>query len=199
MKKKFDNKIEQELNAFIEQIDQGEIPENFDELYEKFSDFLPSFPKCDAKKTLMKHLLSEKQLDSTVLSDTFVDILQKELWWILDGEDSFVRRALLCFVVWKKLHPHPSGWIKYVPNEIMKPLFTPKEIEEIIKKPCVIQKCCNRGMDMMVIGSKHPIVCYSLPELLGDDTIILSFPYSDLKKISDSLDAFEEEFDSHNE
>ena len=70
-----------------------------------------------------------------------------------------VRKILFLSLFIYKWNNHPTGWIRFSQNSLFdfwKLKYPPK------KKNAIIKECCKQGMELRVVGSKSPVVCFGL-------------------------------------
>ena len=88
------------------------------------------------------------------------DIYASEVKYLKDVSDATDRKILFLLLAISKYDNHPTGWIKYNRDLLFKfwglKLTNPQ-------KSAVINRCCkNKAIDLRVIGSKNPIVCFKV-------------------------------------
>ena len=157
-----DYKIDQEVRNLRAAVTYAEYERDPNGIYEKYKELLPSFPECEAKKMIFKSILEETPKEEE--DHTLYPFYDDEVEWLLSVNGEKTRKAMLCFVFWKKKNPHETGWIRYEPEKIFGLLFSRREVFDIIKRPALVTRCVAYGLDMRVVGSKNPIICYSLPK-----------------------------------
>lgn len=156
-----DYKIDQEVRNLRAVVTYAEYEQDPNGIYEKYKELLPSFPECEAKKMIFKSILEEAPREEEDL--TLYPFYRNEVKWLISVNGEKTRKAMLCFVFWKKKNPHETGWIRYEPEKMFGLLFSRREVFDIIKRPALVTRCVTYGLDMRVVGSKNPIICYSIP------------------------------------
>ena len=112
------------------------------------------------------------------------EIYASEVEYLKGVGDATDRKVLFLLLVISKYDNHPTGWIKYNRDLLFKfwglKLTNPQ-------KSAVINRCCkNKAIDLRVIGSKNPIVCFKVnfqsydfanaaAKLRFDDSSIIDF------------------------
>lgn len=168
-----DQKIDSEVKNFLVEAlslesERKSDEEIVNELYEKSC---PSFPKGEYKKLLLSKFLSDFRSASKEYGGfEEVAITEKEWSWLASVKSIKTKKQLTCLLLWKKTHPHPSGWIKFDHEEIFSLLFSPKEIKQMDSDTRGYTECFGKYSELRVIGSKNPIVCYALPKELEEDS-----------------------------
>ena len=102
--------------------------------------------KTDEKKIL------RGSFENVVIYDDERDYLS-----MIENEDE--RRLLFYFLVIAKWNNHPTWWVRYDRDaafDFWNMKYNTKEREEIIKN------CCNEGLELRVVGSKNPMICFNL-------------------------------------
>lgn len=168
-----DSKIDAEVQEFIVKAlsskNEGKTDEQIvEELWETSC---PSFPKGAYKKKLLMRFLSDfRRAQEEYVPFGDIVITQKEHEWLSKVKKVRTRKQLLCLIVWKKLHNHPSGWIRFDGEEIFSLLFSKKEYKQMESEPRAYVDCFSNYSELRVIGSKNPIVCFSLPNELEEES-----------------------------
>ena len=112
------------------------------------------------------------------------EIYGSEIEYLKNVPDADDRKVLFLLLAISKYNNHPTGWIKYNRDLLFKfwglKLTNPQ-------KSAVISRCCKNGaIDLRVIGSKNPIVCFkvnfqsydfanAVAKLRFDDSSIIDF------------------------
>lgn len=112
------------------------------------------------------------------------EIYNSEVEYLKGVPDAIDRKVLFLLLAISKYDNHPTGWIKYNRDLLFKfwglKLTNPQ-------KSAVISRCCkNRAIDLRVVGSKNPIVCFkvkfqsydfanAVAKLRFDDSSIIDF------------------------
>lgn len=112
------------------------------------------------------------------------EIYGSEVEYLKKVGDATERKVLFLLLTISKYDNHPTGWIKYNRDLLFKfwgiKLTNPQ-------KSAVINRCCKNGaIDLRVIGSKNPIVCFkvnfqsydfanAVAKLRFDDSSIIDF------------------------
>lgn len=112
------------------------------------------------------------------------EIYGSEVEYLKGVADATERKILFLLLTISKYDNHPTGWIKYNRDLLFKfwgiKLTNPQ-------KSAVINRCCKNGaIDLRVIGSKNPIVCFkvnfqsydfanAVAKLRFDDSSIIDF------------------------
>ncbi len=112
------------------------------------------------------------------------EIYESEVRYLQSVENEADRKILFLLLAISKYDNHPTGWIKYNRDLLFNfwglKLTNPQRSE-------VIKRCCKNGaIDLRVIGSKNPIVCFkvnfrsydfanAVAKLRFDDSSIIGF------------------------
>lgn len=88
------------------------------------------------------------------------EIYESEVRYLQGVENEVDRKILFLLLAISKYDNHPTGWIKYNRDLLFNfwglKLTNPQRSE-------VIKRCCENGaIDLRVIGSKNPIVCFKV-------------------------------------
>lgn len=88
------------------------------------------------------------------------EIYESEARYLQSVQNEADRKILFLLLAISKYDNHPTGWIKYNRDLLFNfwglKLTNPQKSE-------VIKRCCDNGaMDLRVIGSKNPIVCFKV-------------------------------------
>ena len=158
---KFDKEVQEFLTASMD--DAKLFCWDFPAFYEKYKDFLPSYPEGEYKKILLKRVFETAHIVKDPSTMEY-DWSETEEAFLNSIEDKLCRRAMFAFMLWAKEHPHEGGWIEYDFWNIMIRFFTAKEIDRI-QHSRFLQSLVPYGFDMRVVGSKNPIVCFQIPVL----------------------------------
>lgn len=158
----------------------------------------PSFPNGEYKKKLLYRFLYDfRRAQEEYVHFDDVRITRKEFEWLAKVKKIKTRKQLFCLIVWKKLHNHPSGWIRLDKEEIFSLLFTPNEIRQMNLDPYGYTDCFGGYSELRVIGSKNPIVCYRLPEEIESQSEVwISFNPDNEKDICWIRDLFNYDWSS---
>lgn len=77
----------------------------------------------------------------------------------LSDASTDIRRLLLALIVFYRYHYHPSNWVRYDRKNVF-------YLAGLHRKPVAFQEALTQylhvhcGLQMRVVGSNHPIVCY---------------------------------------
>ena len=112
------------------------------------------------------------------------EIYESEVRYLQGVENEADRKILFLLLAISKYDNHPTGWIKYNRDLLFNfwglKLTNPQRSE-------VIKRCCeNKAIDLRVIGSKNPIVCFkvnfrsydfanAVAELSFNDVLLIEF------------------------
>lgn len=88
------------------------------------------------------------------------EIYSSEVEYLKGIPEVIDRKVLFLLLTISKYDNHPTGWIKYKRDLLFKfwglKLTNPQKSE-------VISRCCKNGaIDLRVVGSKNPIVCFKV-------------------------------------
>lgn len=89
-----------------------------------------------------------------------ITFYKSEVEYLKNIDDDVERKILYLLLAISKYDNHPSGWIKYKRELLFKFwgfYFTNSQKTEIMNR------CCESGaIDLRVVGSKNPIVCFKV-------------------------------------
>lgn len=161
-------KFDREIREFLEAAsgDEGLLLSSPDAFYEKYKDYLPSYPSGEYKKTLFNRVFLNNK-EQVKVPETTPLYSEEEVAFLSGIESAYLRKIMLCLLSWAKRHPHESGWVKYDLWAILDGFFTVQQIDKV-QHSGAMASLAQYGFDMRVIGSKNPIVCYMVPELGGE-------------------------------
>lgn len=136
-------------------------------------DFIPSIPPGEYKKDVLLRILSNYDIK------TNKDQQEEQYYTFVTGEVELLQSIMdeeLCYVMfglmlYKKKHPHSSGWIKLDKEELGEILY-PKRKTPYKGLELIYKKGYEQGLiDFRVIGSKNPITCFSIPEVADSSPV----------------------------
>ena len=109
-----------------------------------------------------------------------VEIYESEISHLKSVENADVRKILYLLLIIAKWSNHSSGWIRYDKKYLFNFWgFKYKDTE----KTKVINECCKNGLDLRVVGSKNPIICFKLDfRDIDSKPIIVINETKDIKK-----------------
>ena len=105
---------------------------------------------------ILKKDFIENTLDRCESND--ITLYRSEIDYLLIIKNEEVRKILYLLLVISKWSNHPSGWIKYDRKYLFDFWDMGKYKES--KKVELINECCRSGLELRVIGSKHPVACF---------------------------------------
>lgn len=129
-----------------------------------FTLFLPSLPQGEYKVKVLKEVW-QRYLKRNVVGSVIPELTEEEAGALNKISNTNTRKKMHSLIIWKKLHPHPGGWIKLEWPECMRFDFSEREIEKMRIED--LAELRQYGFDCRVIGSKNPILCYDL--FLGEN------------------------------
>lgn len=97
-------------------------------------------------------------------------LYKKEIEFLKKINNYTTRKLMYAFIMYSKINPHPSGWIKYDKDIV----YNLVDIDQAKNKE-VVSDCCKNGLDLRVIGSKNPITCFCVNVPAGDDSVVWEF------------------------
>ena len=138
--------------------------------------------KTISPEDIVRVIIQECVLNSYKLSIDSLTVYKSEVESLLKIQDSEVRKLMYCFLVYSKMNNHSSGWIRYDKDIIFKLGGFSINIGNKY-----ISECCKNGLELRVIGTKHPLVCFriGIKKIDGEQ-------YFTLEKISDVMDKYKE-------
>ena len=129
-----------------------------------FLDIVDDRSRLALMRKLASNYWSKKHEDALMFVMTAGDIAACEA--IPDAE---LKKLFYCLVVQKKLHPHSSGWVRLDWPAILTIAFEDYEAKKI--KIERLSDLRPYGMDMRVIGSKNPVLCFSIPDFATEEVV----------------------------
>jgi hypothetical protein len=192
-------------NQIIERLLQKKVIPSLDELKQltiyliqqgfNTSQILEILEKCEMKfelkgvkiENIVQVLIKMNPSQKKEKQEKF-EIYSSEVEYLKNVGDATERKILFLLLTISKHDNHPTGWIKYNRNLLFKfwglKLTSPQ-------KSVIINRCCKNGaIDLRVIGSKNPIVCFKVNFQnydFSDTAEILKF---DEKSIIDFYDSY---------
>lgn len=136
---------------------------------------------------IIEALALQKVDEKQILRGTFDNVViyddEREYLSLIDSEDE--RRLLFYFLVIAKWNNHPTWWVRYDRDaafDFWNMKYNTKEREDIIKN------CCNEGLELRVVGSKNPMICFNLfyRMPIGDEVAIIECE-EDIKRVYEYL------------
>ena len=118
------------------------------------------------------------KIEPTIKKDkpSEIKFYRSEIKYLKNIEDETERKILYLLLAISKYDNHPTGWIKYKRELLFKfwgLYFTNSQKTEIMN--C----CCESGaIDLRVVGSKNPIVCFKVNFQvfdLGEEAVSVDF------------------------
>lgn len=110
-----------------------------------------------------------------------IGIYESEFLFLKDIVNVSERKILYTLLVLSKYNDHPSGWIKYEKDFIFE-LWGLKLSNK--QKTELLNQCCEDGIELSVVGSKNPIICFKVKFRDIDNNLFIKIPtFKDLKKI----------------
>ena len=113
------------------------------------------------KSEIIEAFSIQKSEEKQNIQGTFDNVIiyedEQEHLLLIDNEDE--RRLLFYFLIIAKWNNHPSWWVRYDRDaafDFWEMNYNIKKREELIRT------CCEDGLDLRVIGSKNPMVCFNL-------------------------------------
>lgn len=70
------------------------------------------------------------------------------------------RKFLYLALIVHKWNNHPSGWVRYERDDFFS--FWGLHILKNKEKECIAQEAVKYGLELRVVGSKEPIICYNI-------------------------------------
>ncbi len=119
--------------------------------------FSYNIPPAEIIEALALQKIDEKQILRGAFDNVVIYDDEREYLSLIENEDE--RRLLFYFLVIAKWNNHPTWWVRYDRDaafDFWNMKYNTKEREEIIKN------CCNEGLELRVVGSKNPMICFNL-------------------------------------
>lgn len=94
------------------------------------------------------------------------------------GQKNRIKELFYSVIIYEKLHPHESGWIKFDIDELADIAFYGNSKRDIRQED--FYPLVQYGLDMRVVGSKEAIPCYKLPDMFDENKqdVVYEFEYS---------------------
>lgn len=116
------------------------------------------------------------------------EIYESEVRYLQNVANEADRKILFLLLAISKYDNHPTGWIKYNRDLLFNfwgLKFTNPQRSEVIKR------CCENGaIDLRVIGSKNPIVCFKVNFRSYDFTNVVAKLRFEDNSIADFYDSY---------
>lgn len=138
---------------------------------------------------ILKEAWEESARDTSMMKDDIV-ITSTEVQFLHNIEDVNMQRAMFAFLLWRKSHPHESGWIRFDAEGIGEIAKQVGASSKFILTELVAEARKVNMIDMRVIGSKSPILCYSLPwdnVLVTSESETITFNTQEIKTVYDKF------------
>lgn len=126
------------------------------------NNFLTEAPNAAYKVNILNVLREkneEKQKDPKNVS---VCLFPKEIAYLTAIKDPFIKELFYSLILYQKINPHESNWIHFDFQNILRMIYSEKELEKIKRED--FSKLVPYGLDFRVVGSKTAIPCYKLPD-----------------------------------
>lgn len=136
---------------------------------------------------IVEALAIQKTDEKKILRGSFENVViyddERDYLSMIENEDE--RRLLFYFLVIAKWNNHPTWWVRYDRDaafDFWNMKYNTKEREEIIKN------CCNEGLELRVVGSKNPMICFNLfyRMPIGDEVAVIKCE-EDIKRVYKEL------------
>lgn len=146
----------QQLTLYLSQ--QGMSSE---EIINELKDFKWDFHLNGVTPASLISLIIKKGKQENIILGSFDDVIlyETEIKYLKSISDEIIRKILYLSLIVSKWNNHPSGWIRY-DRDFLFDFWNLKYAEK--DKNTIMQQCCQQGMDLRVIGSKLPIICFKI-------------------------------------
>lgn len=113
--------------------------------------------KTVSKEEIIKTMLQNPNgsLSNFIYKD--IVLYNDEIEYLKTCTNDEVRKLLYSFLIYSKLYPHESNWIKYDKDAIFE--LSGLECSDN-KRVLLFSDCLKYKIDLTVIGSKNPIICF---------------------------------------
>lgn len=144
---------------------QNTLVEEYDELVEECKNTMFLFiPSVEFREKLM-HKIIKQYLEKCFADKQEFFITKEEIERCNQITDPLLKRIFYCLMVQQKLHPHQNGWVRLDWPDMLGAAFTEKEIKNMRTE--VLAGLRPQGLEMRVVGSKNPVLCFQLPFIEG--------------------------------
>ena len=125
--------------------------------------------KTVSKEEIIKTMLqdSKKSLTDFIYKD--IVLYNDEIEYLKTCTNNEVRKLLYSFLIYSKLYPHESNWIKYDKDAIFE--LSGLECSDN-KRVLLFSDCLKYKIDLTVIGSKNPIICFKFMFPQDDNRVV---------------------------
>ena len=154
------NKYEQDENKFLILL-QNTPADDYEELIEECAPvFFSSIPSVESRKILLRRLVRNYLTKCFAEQEEFF-LTAQDIERCGAINDPLLKRVFYCLLVQSRLHPHKNGWVELDWPNILTIAFDKKTASKI--KIETLADLKPFGLDMRVIGSQNPILCFSFP------------------------------------
>lgn len=132
-----------------------------EEIKNKIKDYEVRYKIKDLSIDFVIDIISQNGIPENLLKNdnASVFLYQSEIDYLKNISDETVRKILFLLLVISKWSNHSSGWIRYDKKYLFD--FWKIKCKEN-EKTKIMNECCRNGLELRVIGSKSPIICFKV-------------------------------------
>ena len=161
-------KIEQDEDTFIILLKGSPMEEYEDIIEECCNTLFTSIPSVEFRKTLMRKIV-KRYLEECCAAQGEFFLTEEELTYCKNINNPLLKRIFYCLLIQAKLHPHKNGWVQLDWPNVLTAAFGAEESKQM--KIEILSDLREFGLDMRVIGSKNPVLCFNLSCSFGGEPI----------------------------
>ena len=173
MKKKIT--FEDEENRFL--IDITEIAENplaVDKfITENYDKYFVNLPNGEYKKYILGRVYKNYLCRDREEGHRLVQITEGDIAFLQSLPTDRIKRIFYSLKIRSKATPHQTGWIALVGTKALLYAFTKREVLKF--KLEELSMCVPYGLDICVIGSSKPVLCFKIKNEFEDGKVVFEF------------------------
>ena len=164
---------------FLKDISTKSSAEIAEFIQNNYDNYFTNLPSGEYKQELLRKVVENKADFINNNQDSKVGFSQTEVEILKNIKPQQTKRLIYCLMCQAKFNPHEGGWIRLDWPKCLKYGFNQKEILKLRLEN--LQVCVEYGMEMRVIGSKNPIVCFKIP--LCEGPVVIEVGHNDWYKM----------------
>lgn len=163
---------------YMKNTEETSIEEVVDKVYKNY---IPSLPSGEYKKQILCDAFKKFYftLSLTESEDPKVSFTSAEVKFLRGISKKEIKELFYLLFFYKKQHEHPSGWIRFDFEEVVRPAS--QWIVRTKYKREDMSALVEYGFEMRSIGSKAAIPCFKLPDI-EDSENMFEVGYLDLEQ-----------------
>ena len=156
---------EEKFEVLLQNTPEEEYPNLINECAEVFFTQLPSVSsRIKILRRITKNFVQRQRVGAEMF-----ELSEVEIATCNSIDDPLLKRVFYCLLVQRRLHPHKNGWVELDWPKVLTTAFDPKEAQRI--KIEILSELRPYGLNMRVIGSQNPILCFCLDTPIGGETV----------------------------